>query len=344
MKPLAPPSLRDFEALLPHRNFHELMRRVERLDQRLDPRPASTLREAGRRRPAWLRLSQLAAMTFAATDVGEIRFDADPQEPRASQLHVALRSFGLFAPYGPLPLHMTEHAMFERKFHRNEAFEDFLNMLCAELAWLSYCAASAMSPVLGWERRRHPFRERVRSLAGADESTQALLGTDGHALACRQAHPGLYLARSRPLAPLARLLSDYFATPVKIRPRLRRWLHVGRVAARSAPLLGRWRLGSRVMDAQRGIEVLVGPVSAEAYLAWRRNAPALQALLAIVQDYTGGRLQPLVRLQVRTEPGMAGRIGGGSGMQIGRSSWMHPGTGIAQLTVHDFSDEEPVSS
>ncbi len=317
------------------KSFFALMRSTEALN--LAGGLTNERDRLARRQPAWLVLEQCADLAFAAGEVESVRLLADPFDANATpQVVVRQRNFGLFAPYGPLPLYVTEHAMVQSRFERNAAFERFVNLVCAHLAWSHYCAWSALHPVLGYERPRNIFAQRVGQLSNAPQSAaQGQAGGD-HAGACRAAFPGLYAARQRPLAPLRRLLAHYFQVPVQVQPRAGRWMNVPNKGW-DARCLGQWRVGHRVLDAQLQTHIVVGPLEAEAFLQWKRKSPCVAALIQIANDYSNGHIQPLVTVQIRTRAAMAARIGA---MSLGHDAWAHPGESIQTLTVFD-SFQEP---
>lgn len=314
-------------ALTPRRTFFELMRRVEVLERELGGPP-----RRARRSPAWLRIEQSADMRFASTEVANVtveqtRFvDAD-DHPRVK---ITQRHFGLFAPFGPLPLHVTEHAMQEKRFERNAAFERFVNVACGDLAWLHYSAWSAMHPVLGYERARNPFVERVTTLAnagrGADISSQ-----DRDAQACRAAFPGIYCAPRRSLGDLRRMLAGYFRVPLRILPRHGRWIPVP-PAPRGGRRLGGWRLGARIWDVQHSMEIVIGPIEAEEFHRWQRRSAAVMAVCAVATDFVDGRIDPVIKVEVRTRPELAGKVGR---MRIGVDAWSRPDHALRTLTIYE---------
>lgn len=344
-------------ALTPQRTFFELMRRVEalqrasqRASQRALQRKTKPSLHAERRpvrRPSWLRIEQSAGMHFASAEVARVQIDmpqfASPGEPGdLPHVTVIQRHFGLFAPYGPLPLHVTEHAMQEKRFERNAAFERFVNVACGDLAWLHYAAWSAMHPVLGYERRRNPFAERVTSLAYARSAVHDDVqrnaqdnaqdnARDPHALACRAAFPGIYCAPRRSLADLQRMLCGYFGVALHVAPRYGRWIAVP-PAADGARRLGAWRMGARIWDVQHSLEIVIGPIEADAFYHWQRRAAAVAALFAVVADFVDGRLYPVIKVQVRTRPELAGRVGC---MRVGVDAWCRPNNALRTLTVYE---------
>jgi len=318
-----------------NKNFFELMRRVEYLD-RADPLDAVTARSV-RRQPVWLTLEQTAELTFAAGEVDSVQVRTAPLDRTiAREVVVRQRHFGLFAPYGPLPLYVTEHALQESRFERNVAFERFVNMVSAHLAWNHYCAWSALHPVLGYERERNGFAERLGRLSNAPQPGTDLNLSNTHAGACRSAFAGVYAARQRPLAPLRRMLSRYFNVPVQVLPRAGRWMAVPNKGT-DPRKLGQWRVGSRVLDAQLQTQIIVGPLESQAMQQWKRKSACVAALIQVTHDYADGHIHPLVKVQIRTHADMAGRLGA---MHLGQDAWAKPGNAIQTLTVYD-SFQEP---
>lgn len=323
--------------LTSRKTFFELMRRIEAIDVlKADP---SAVGRQGRRLPDWLHLLQCAAMDFAPSEVAEVRIHCeDSEDPDAQvELWVHHRNFGLFAPYGPLPIHLTEHALAESLIERNFAFEAFVNLSSAGFAWSHYCAWSALHPVLGFDRPVHLFSERLANFAQAGDTDNAA-DLDGDARACRRAYPGLYMSPGRPFAALRRLCQRYFEIPVRIVPRRGRWLSVCGDSQNQGQRVGRWRLGSRVWDVQTSIDIELGPIDAPDFVRWQRGAAALHALMRVLQDYTDGRVSPAVHVRVRTTPNMGCRVGR---MRMGADAWLHPGCATRRVTVYEASQEGP---
>lgn len=314
------------DGLRAQKQFFELMRRLEAGLTDVD------LPLRHRRRPAWLSLEQAAAMHFASTEVARVNhLEAAPTEGRLSAvLQVIIRHFGLFAPYGPLPLHITEHAMVERRFERNRAFESFVNLISADMAWLQYLSATAMHPVISREQGRHTFQRRVAGPVRAlPESSPGPVTLAQHVAACHASFPGVYLRRQRSTATLKHMLAAYFDVPLRLLPRAPRWLEVPE-AAQQDRALGLWRLGSRFADAQT-LDIEVGPLDAANHAPWGRRAEATQAMVALVKDYSRTGLTPSVHLLIKTHPGMATRVGR---MRLGADAWLRPKHGLRRVTVY----------
>jgi type VI secretion system protein ImpH len=312
-------SLHDLSDVLQSKSqYFELMRTLERASSLMSTRPAG---HDSRVLPQFVRLLQPSLMSFAAAEVHDVSLSSPSAgASQVSELVIRQRGFGLFAPYGPLPLHITEHAFNEKLFHKSAAFESFIGLLIERLTWMYYCSWSAMHPALGWERSRNSFRERLDSLSRSDKRSAAV-SRHAHgtaALVCRQSHPGLYFAGARSLQRLRWILQHYFRQSVQVFPRHKKWWPAPEVN-RSKNRIGSWRLGSRMLDAQQHIAIEVGPVKASEYALWRRNGDALKSLISLVTDYTEGRVSVVVDVCVVASSDMGARVGG---WRLGLGGWL----------------------
>lgn len=147
------------------KTLHELLRRLETLvaNDGLGLRPGWDQR--------WLHIEQAAELYFSGSELQDVRLEPAKEKGGRDAEHdilrVRLRHFGLFAPYGPLPIHVTEHAKYERTFERNAGFEAFLNLLSGHLALLDYRAYANTHPVLSLygHPKQAGFSARLSELA-----------------------------------------------------------------------------------------------------------------------------------------------------------------------------------
>jgi type VI secretion system protein ImpH len=319
------------------RTFFELMRRVDVLAA-VQSKSSWSVEAVGtpvRRRPSWLRLQQRARMDFAAAEVADMECVEPLFEGEASCLRVGIRHFGLFAPYGPLPLYVTEHARHEAPV----AFEQFFGHLTAELAWLDYKAWAQMHPVVGCDvpERGNSFVKRVSSVAAVELAADLGAGqcreTAKHIRLCRTHFAGLYAAKHRPLPCLAAMLRKYFHLPITVLPRAGGWLEIEKPDS-AKPTVGRWFLGRRVFAPQAQMTLLVGPVSAQQFPRFHRGQALSRWLLAVAQDYASGLVDARLMVDVQTQAGMNGRIGA---MRVGVDSWASPVDRLVRVCIHEPS-------
>jgi type VI secretion system protein ImpH len=307
------------------KTFFELMRRIEALFAEQKNR-----HEMQNRLPKGVRLMQPAALQFSSSEISKVSIELVGQDSQKSiEILIEQRNFGLFAPYGPLPIHITEHACFEKKFERNEAFEQFINMFSSNMAWLHYRAWSAMHPALCFDRLNQAFVSRLNGLVQI--SPEFAANHHPSVNACRTANLGVYFNSQRPLAALQRVLSEHFQVNVSVLPRRGRWFpmqHRAHVPVR----IGRWRLGQRIWDVQQTIDIEIGPVAAKDIQGWQRSSKRILAIDAVVRDYTQARVDFAIQVKVKTGPELQFRLGTA---RTGVNTWLKPGLGLKSVTVHE---------
>lgn len=312
------------------KTLHELLRRLEALL----PGDGRGIRPGWDQ--GWLRLEQAAELYFSGSELQEVRLEAlasdDPLIPARQLLRIRMRHFGLFAPYGPLPIHVTEHAKHQRNFERNGGFEAFLNVLSGHLALLDYRAYANTHPVLSLYA--HPdhlgFTERLGQLASAwmAGDSRAL---DAHIARCRRSASWAYVRPERSLSGLGKILGDYFAVPITITPRYGRWIEIGGDAS-GEKRLGRWRIGQRIFDTQSAIQVTVGPLEAKDFPLFQRASERMKAMLRLIEDYTGSMAEARIDVAVRTSPSLRAVLGRS---RIGQDSWVKPGDALKLVCTHN---------
>lgn len=285
----------------------------------------------GRRAPAWLRLYQPARMDFAPAEVASVERIDGRFEDGADVLRIAVRHFGLFAPYGPLPIHITEQAQHEAR----ETFEQFLGYLSAQLSWLDFRAWADLHPIVGLcaSPEGNAFLRRVSTLGGAaNRSNHAV---DPHVGGCRAQFVGAYASRHRTPSRLSAIFRRYFGVAAQVHLRTGGWQRLS-PTGKGRPAIGRWILGGRVLSPQSCIDIVVGPVDAAQMHQFRRGGDLARAMVAVSQDYTGCKIHTRLIVEVRTHTGMNGRVGA---MRTGIDSWASPLEQLVRVTIHEPGGE-----
>jgi type VI secretion system protein ImpH len=301
-----------------NQDFFELLRRIERA-MSLHP----LLGEPNDHSYRYLKLVQPADLSFAPREVASVQ--------QATRLTIMARHFGLFAPYGPLPIHITEFARGEWLTLRNDAYQDFIAILSQRFALLHYRAWGQMHTMIGHDRQPHAnrFQRHLRQLVGVTES-DSRLAQISH---LRQAYPGVYLPGRGSLRQLQRMLSHYFDVAIQINARQPHWVGDGQHQQYQVMgHLGQTRAGKRFFDVQHGIQLVIGPLRCPDYQDFQRDSTRLKVLVAVCNDFTGQRLVLTVKLLIHTDAAMACKLGR---FRLSHSGWLRPGTGIHSQTVYD---------
>ncbi len=311
------------------KTLYELLRRLETLvaNDGLGLRPGWDQR--------WLHIEQAAELYFSGSELQDVRLEPAKEKGGRDAEHdilrVRLRHFGLFAPYGPLPIHVTEHAKYERTFERNGGFEAFLNLLSGHLALLDYRAYANTHPVLSLygHPQRAGFSARLSELASG---WMAAGGKDAalHIKRCRLAASWAYVRPERSLAALETILAEYFRIGVKVSPRHGRWIEIGGESGEKR--LGQWRVGRRIFDTQSAIHVQLGPVDAKDFPLFQRASDRMKTMVRLIEDYAGGQVNARIDIDVRTSPNLRAALGK---TRIGQNTWIKPSEELKTICTHN---------
>ncbi|KFB99018.1 ImpH/VasB family protein [Trabulsiella guamensis ATCC 49490] len=301
-------------------DFFELLRRIEwasHSDVRLG--------EPGQRQ---IRIYQPADMSFAPREVADVRQPLGDDQT-AEPVIIICRHFGLFAPYGPLPIHITEHARNELLARRNRAFQDFAGILSQRMAILHYRAWSQLHVAVGHDHKEHNrFKSHIHQIAGLLDET----GINRHILNVREAFPGAYLPGRGSLRKLQEILTHYFSVPVRLTPHKGTWINDARnQECQRMGYLGSTRIGKRFFDAQHSLSVAIGPVIGDEYLQYQRGSERLKTLVHLCHDFIRHRMVLDVSILIQTSPDMACRLRSG---RLGKHSWLKPGTALTKRLLY----------
>ena len=299
-----------FSGLSNRQNFFEVLRRIER-----DSAMPVRLGDVNQRAYLDLRIIQPADMSFASREVVDISHAQQDNQP--TQIFITCRHFGLFAPYGPLPIHITEHARQELLVQRSGAFEAFINILSQRLALFHYRAWAQLNVAIGHEKPSlNSFLLHLKQLGGLSE----ILDVDQHVQRVRSRFCAAYLPGRRGLNTLCQILKHYFAVPISLIPRHARWIDdmQGEVHQRLG-YLGKTRVGKRFYDVQHQVKLVIGPLTSPEYMAFQRGSEKLKALVAISQDYVEHQLLFEIDLIIETTPEISGLLGKA---RLGKDGWL----------------------
>ena len=300
-----------------------------------------------------IRFHSTATLGFPHGAVTAVRRATDPDDPSASRVHVELACFGLIGPGGPLPRHYTALVAERARRHRDTTLRDFLDVFVQRMAAQLYGA---------WAKYRHAAQYERASLAersapwddaateprdGITALVAALVGLGGRGLPGRVAggdervlrYAAHYARQPRCTESLERLLTDAFGVAARIEPFVGRWLDLEpadqtALASRASPEGVNARLGAgavagrRVWDVASTFEVVIGPVSGDAFFDRLPGTPTLAAIGDLVRLYVGPEYEARVRLVLAAAEVPACRLGGSSdgrcagGGRLGWTTWL----------------------
>lgn len=122
--------------------------------------------------------------------------------------------FGLTGPMGPLPLHLSEFAHFERRYAKGRPFGHFLDVLAGRMLQFFYRAWAESNPAANADR---PGDDRFAGYLGALTGATAGVPDDAAFPArARLYYAGLYASR-RSAAGIEDAVADLVGAPVRLK-------------------------------------------------------------------------------------------------------------------------------
>lgn len=238
-----------------------------------------------------LRFENSLSLAFPASDIDALQLEQGqvPGGANAVRLRVRTAVMGLLGLNGALPLHYTERIAAWEHATRDEgprAFYDAFSSRQVALfyrAWRKYRVRGGAD-----EHNRDRFLAQLVALAGAGWQGQGP-GQPGSGLAYESLAYFAAQLRSRavPAHLIAGVLSEYLQVPVTVEQFAGKWDALGagdrsRLGENNCDVGLGATLGARLLRAELGIRIKVGPVSSrmfERFLSGASGARALAALL-----------------------------------------------------------------
>jgi type VI secretion system ImpH/TssG family protein len=121
--------------------------------------------------------------------------------------------FGLTGPMGPLPLHLTEFALYERRYSKTRPFGAFLDVLAGRMLQFFYRSWADANPAASADRPASDrFAGYLAALTGATDGVRPGAAFPAQA---RLYYAGLYASR-RSAAGIQDAIADLAGAPVKV--------------------------------------------------------------------------------------------------------------------------------
>ncbi|MCL2894499.1 type VI secretion system baseplate subunit TssG [Brenneria tiliae] len=268
-----------------------------------------------------LRIGQKPSMAFAPSTIAEVSSRDN------SPLHdVAILSFGLFGPNGPLPLHMTEYARERIYHHQDDSLSAFADLFHHRLTLLFYRAWADAQPTVSLDREDDKRFERyLASLIGMGQPGQMEKGGLSHH--ARYALAGHLSRHGRDAEGLEKILRHYFQVPVRLVENVAQWMSLtageqARLGAgRRVPRLGKSAfLGVAVRDAQHKFRLELGPLDLETYRRFVPGGAWVSELRDWIRQYLGIEYLWEVRLILHQEAVCGAALGDSA--PLGYATWL----------------------
>lgn len=289
--------------------FFEAMRRLECM---YSDRPR--LGQSTRPNDDPVRLAQAVSLDFAPRDID--RFEPGTSESPARLYGLFL---GLFGSNGPLPLHLTEHAIDRERNANDRALAAFSDVFHHRMLSLFYRAWADAQPTVQGDR---PDSDRFRLYVGA------LIGMATPHLASRDALPDAYkrffagrlVQQSRNAEGLEGFLEHYFGVSVSVIEFVVDWMRLPddarlRLGSPTAALGTHAVIGANVRGAQQRFRLRLGPLTRQEFNRFLPGGAEIKQLVSAVKLYVGEEKGWDVQLVLKKEDvplahlGQAGTLG-----------------------------------
>ena len=259
--------------------FFALVRSIEQLSEA--PRIGTALDPTDEP----VELAHEPSLSFPRTTVAG--FDRDRRRPRLRSYHL-----GLTGPLGPMPVHITEMAMFERAAKGTKPLGDFFDMVSARMLQGFYRAWASGDPCAQADR---PADDDFAGYLGAVSGASSLRFVSGVERGrhdeggfgdWRRLAYGGHLAGLRSAAAVGDLLGHALERPVGVDETVGRW--------RDIPKDARTRIGRRGQHHRLGIGATLGGrfFAVEWDVAIRVRARSMEDLARLLP---GGELNAAAR-------------------------------------------------
>ncbi len=260
-------------------------------------------------------LGTMPSMGFADSTIVDVTV-------KNGRAHVDGLWLGLTGPMGPLPTHLTEFAVYERRYGASRPFGRFLDMLSGRMLQLFYRAWADSQPAVSADRPQDDqFTGYVAKLTGAHEGATA---TSAFPAQARLHYAGL-LASRRSARAIEDALSHLLRQPVEIHEFQPRWRDIEagdrpRLGQAFASLDGEILLGSRVKMASDTFRVVIRCETLRIYESLLPTGPRFPMLAEALDTFAPSHLEWEVLLELKEALAPKARLDGRT--RLGWTGWL----------------------
>ena len=233
--------------------------------------------------------------------------------------------FGLTGPMGPLPLHLTEFAMYERRYGAGKRpFGRFLDMLAGRMLQFFYRAWADSEPAAQADRPEDDnFARYLALLSGAAEGVSQ---TSSFPARARLHYAGLFISH-RNAASIQDALSELLRTPVDLQEFLPRWRDIQQ---EDRTALGRGFnqlgvdavIGSRVRGVSDAFRVVIRAGTLREYEEFLPTGRRFKIAAEALDAFAPSHLEWELELELGEREARPARLDGRA--RLGWTGWLAP--------------------
>ncbi len=267
-----------------------------------------------------LDLAQTPTMSFPASTLESIQFVHGRARVNGYWL-------GMTGPMGPLPLHLTEFAFYEKRYSAKRPFGDFLNVLAGRMLQFFYRAWAETNPAAHADRPDDDkFAAYIAALSGATEGARADSAFPARA---RLHYAGVFASR-RSASGIQDALTNLLRTPVRLVEYPPRWRDV-EVEDRSR--LGRGFntlgvdavIGGKIYGVTDAFRVVIHTQTLRDYEDFLPTGQRFQVAAEALDAFSPSHLEWDLALELEDSKARPLRLDGRG--RLGWTGWMSPTRG-----------------
>lgn len=255
---------------------------------------------------------------------------------------------GLTGPMGPLPVHLSEYAFFERRYAKKHPFGDWLDVLAGRMLQAFYRAWAESQPVAQADRPNDDrFAQWLAALSGAAEGAPA----DAAFPARARSHYAALFAGLRSAIAIQDALSHLLMQPVRVVEYMPKWREfeaedLSRLGRSFSTLGSDAALGARVFSASDAFRVIVRAESLRDYQSLLPGGERFRIAAEAIDAFKPTHLEWDLCVEIDDADAPPARLDGMS--RLGWTSWVKrpsqprrktrrgfgPGSGIIRADAH----------
>ncbi len=262
-------------------------------------------------------LTQSPDMNFPAPTLEDLKI-------KGGRAEVSGYWLGLAGPMGPLPLHLTEFAIYEKKYANARPFGRFLDMLAGRMLQLFYRAWADSQPAAMADRPDEDhFAGYLAALTGAYEGTGPRSTFPQRA----RLHYAALFASQRSARGIEDALSHLLNQKVEIREFQPRWAPIEpsdrtRLGQAFATLGGDMVIGGRVRIASEAFRLIVRVQTMRDYEALLPTGPRFPLIAEALTAFSPSHLDWDIGLEIEERHVPPAKLDGRT--RLGWTSWLKP--------------------